>query len=222
MPLNSIRIQTPLDTMCKQYIHLTICRHLDCETQVGKKHRNVWCADARRVRRLGRCEGGLVVAGELTHRETISCPGCKSSRTCSAASSLARREGGEREGFVGGGSNVIEEDERDVGSPPPRPLPKMRMAKRARRTRNSVFQDVFERAIEQQVKEFDIRGKRRRNGSNVVEVEAKTDSDFAWLQVESSAPTRRIQRQSSRGEQTQSAVPASLCCYGLDQLSRAA
>ncbi|KAK9773759.1 hypothetical protein SCAR479_09400 [Seiridium cardinale] len=63
--------------MCNQYLHLSLCRRLDCEHVLGQKRRNRYCPASLRARRLGWCPDGVVAAGEFWHREGALCRPCK-------------------------------------------------------------------------------------------------------------------------------------------------
>ncbi|ETS80302.1 hypothetical protein PFICI_07831 [Pestalotiopsis fici W106-1] len=209
-PLDTQQPSTPPISMCQRYIHLTICRHLDCGVQVGKKHRNVYCSAARRARRLGRCDDGLKVAAEISHRGTVSCTACKASRSSYSSPSLVKTSSS----FLLTNEEEDVEDEQNDEFSSPRPAFQRPSRRRGRKPRNSVFRDVFEIPLEQQVKDFDKQGKRRRSGNNVLDTEM--ESEFSWLQVEGPEQKRRGTRQYSHEKKKPRANDSgSLGCYGL-------
>ncbi|OTA67706.1 hypothetical protein K449DRAFT_461692 [Hypoxylon sp. EC38] len=64
--------------MCIQYLYYSLCQNPSCEIIIGRRHRNNWCGEARRARRLGYCTLGLQITDPIcTHEQTVRCAKCK-------------------------------------------------------------------------------------------------------------------------------------------------
>ncbi|OTA94368.1 hypothetical protein M434DRAFT_10760 [Hypoxylon sp. CO27-5] len=64
--------------MCIQYLYHSLCQNPSCEIIIGRRHRNNWCGEARRARRLGHCTPGLQITDPIcTHEQTVRCAKCK-------------------------------------------------------------------------------------------------------------------------------------------------
>ncbi|KAI1639741.1 hypothetical protein F4809DRAFT_656039 [Biscogniauxia mediterranea] len=63
--------------MCKQYHYESICSISSCDTVLGRRHRNKWCGEALRARRLGKCTAGVEIQKTITETTRARCSKCK-------------------------------------------------------------------------------------------------------------------------------------------------
>ncbi|KAK9414395.1 hypothetical protein SUNI508_11237 [Seiridium unicorne] len=153
--------------MCNQYLHLSLCRRLDCENVLGQKRRNRYCPASLRARRLGWCPDGVVAAGEFWHREGALC------RPCKLAARDIRIDGAN----CGLPDNGVEEGEINPRSSS-RPV--------VRRKAKTLFDHVFTMALDTQLKEFERERKPKRKANPMQEI--GYDAEDVFFQVESPKP----------------------------------
>ncbi|KAI1487489.1 hypothetical protein F5X96DRAFT_686855 [Biscogniauxia mediterranea] len=63
--------------MCKQYHYESICSISSCDTVLGRRHRNKWCSEALRARRLGKCTTGVENQKTIFETTRARCSKCK-------------------------------------------------------------------------------------------------------------------------------------------------
>ncbi|KAM0813826.1 hypothetical protein AB5N19_13825 [Seiridium cardinale] len=153
--------------MCNQYLHLSLCRRLDCENVLGQKRRNRYCPASLRARRLGWCPDGVVAAGEFWHREGALCRPCK-------LAEWDRR-------IDGANCDLLDNcgEEREIN---PRSSSRPVRGRKAR----TLFDHAFAMALATQLKEFERERKPKRKANHVEEIWYDTEDVF--FKVESQKP----------------------------------